>query len=619
MIGPFSGKRTGGGVSMRWRPANLRALAVTAGFAVVVVALFALAGLEKLGRGSGQPASAGSVLVSQGMPRADCTGLIAAVPPDDVPVLAALVAQYDSAGRTVEGKCVDVRILPKSAGEAADALGRGWDGKLDGPLPQVWLPGATSWVVLLRARASGKAASVLPDSSPSFAQSPFVVAMPRPMAEALGWPAKDIGFTDLVRIGVDPAGWGKVGHPEWGALRLGKTSPLISTSGLHALIAAYFAATGISADLTLANLTNPKVIAFVKGVELATVHYGDSTSTFLHNLQRADDAGTSLSYVSAVALEERQVLAYNAGNPTGDPSLAASHAAPKVQLAAIYPKEGTLISDNPFVVLNGTWVSPTQKSAAADLLSFLLAPEQQRYLQEAGYRDAQGRAGQRIAPVNGLLPDHPKAVIKPPPSSVLDKLQASWWQIRKPARVLVIVDVSGSMDDSVPGTGTTKLGLVKVALLATLDQIGDADQVGLWIFSDQHHEVVPIGRVGTQRARLKSAVGDMTAGGGTLLYSSVRAGLDFMKMQLDATSITAIVVLTDGADTNSPPAALHDLINAESSQPAEASVRVFTIAYGVDADRDVLRQIAEASQASSYDASNPALIRQVFIAVLSNF
>ena len=604
---------------MRWRPSNLRALAVTGGFAVALVTLLAATGPQR----AGTPfVASSSVLVGNGQPRAGCTGVVAAVPPDDVPVIATLVAQYDATNPTVGGRCVDVRLLPKSAGEASDDLARGWDQKVDGQLPQVWLPGATSWVLLVRAREPNPSASVLPDSSPSFAQSPFVVAMPRPMAEALGWPDKPLGFTDLVALGLDPAGWGKagIGHPEWGTLRLGKTNPLISTTGLHALIAAYFAATGISTgDLTLNNLNNPKAVAFVKGVELATVHYGVTTSTFLANLQRADDAGASLSYVSAVALEERQVLAYNSGNPTGDPALAGKHAAPKVPLAAIYPKEGTLISDNPFVVLNGAWVSQAQKDAASDLLKFLLAPAQQRTIQDAGYRDAQGMAGSQVKLSNGLMPRQPAPVIKPPPSSVLDKLQASWWQVRKPARVLVIVDVSGSMDDRVPGTGTTKLGLVKAALLPALDQIGDADQVGLWSFSDTFQEVVPVGTVGAQRARLKGAVGDLQPGGGTLLYGTIAAGLGQMKKLLSPSYITAVVVLTDGADNASGPNALENLTKTESSQPADASVRVFTIAYGVDANRDVLREIAEASQASSYDASNPALIRQVFVAVLSNF
>ena len=48
-------------------------------------------------------------------------------------------------------------------------------------------------------------------------------------------------------------------------------------------------------------------------------------------------------------------------------------------------------------------------------------------------------------------------------------------------------------------------------------------------------------------------------------------------------------------------------------------VRVFPIAYGSDADLDVLRQIAEATNAAAYDASDPASISKVFTAVVSNF
>jgi Ca-activated chloride channel family protein len=53
----------------------------------------------------------------------------------------------------------------------------------------------------------------------------------------------------------------------------------------------------------------------------------------------------------------------------------------------------------------------------------------------------------------------------------------------------------------------------------------------------------------------------------------------------------------------------------ESTTP----VRVFTIAYGDDADDQTLRQISQASSAATYNASNPATIEQVFTAVISNF
>jgi Ca-activated chloride channel family protein len=78
-------------------------------------------------------------------------------------------------------------------------------------------------------------------------------------------------------------------------------------------------------------------------------------------------------------------------------------------------------------------------------------------------------------------------------------------------------------------------------------------------------------------------------------------------------------VLTDGADTSSPPGSFDQLLKAEAAQPPNALVRVFTIAYGADADHQGLQQIADASQGTAYDASNPQLIQQVFNGVVSNF
>ena len=133
--------------------------------------------------------------------------------------------------------------------------------------------------------------NLVPDELPTIAYSPLVIAMPRPMAEALGWPDAELGWSDLFDLAQDPDGWGAYGHPDWGAFKLGKTNPNYSTSGLNSLVGTYFAATGLSSDLSLQKIEEPKVQEFVGGVESAVVHYGDISLTFLSNLQRADDQG----------------------------------------------------------------------------------------------------------------------------------------------------------------------------------------------------------------------------------------------------------------------------------------------------------------------------------------
>jgi len=253
-------------------------------------------------------------------------------------------------------------------------------------------------VALLRQRTTvaDKPDLVPAGELPSIAQTPLVLAMPKPMAEALGWPGKPIGWTDVLNLTKDPQGWAARGHAEWGRFRLGKTNPHYSTSGLNATIGAYFAATGRANDLTTSDVANPQVVSFVKGVESGVVHYGDTTLTFLSNLADADARGQGMSYVSAVAVEEKSVYDYNQGNPTGDPALVGKGRKPQVPLVAVYPKEGTLLSDNPYVVL--TSASDEQKAAAADFLAFVKDKPQQEKFSSFAFPGTTGWSAPRSAP-----------------------------------------------------------------------------------------------------------------------------------------------------------------------------------------------------------------------------
>ena len=119
--------------------------------------------------------------------------------------------------------------------------------------------------------------AIVPSTAKPFMLTPLVIAMPKPMAEALGYPQTPVGFGDLVALAKAPDGWASKGHPEWGAFKLGKTNPNFSTSGLSSTIAQYYAGTGKQSDLTLEDINRPDVDAFMRGVESSVVHYGDTT------------------------------------------------------------------------------------------------------------------------------------------------------------------------------------------------------------------------------------------------------------------------------------------------------------------------------------------------------
>ena len=219
------------------------------------------------------------------LPRS-CTSITVVSSSEKAALLEDIAAAYADQRRTVGSTCGAARVVAKSSGDAATDLAAGWDEKADGPRPDVWTPVTSSWLQIVHQRlANGDVPQLIPEQVGHVASGPLVIAMPRPMAEAMGWPQKQIGWRDLFDLAQDPHGWARYGHPEWGAFKLGKTNPNFSTSGLNALIGEYYAATGTSSDLTVDTIHEPRVVRFVQGVESSVVHYGDISITFLENLQ----------------------------------------------------------------------------------------------------------------------------------------------------------------------------------------------------------------------------------------------------------------------------------------------------------------------------------------------
>ena len=371
--------------------------------------------------------------------------------------------------------------------------------------------------------------------------------------------------------------------------------------------------------------------AFNRAVESSVVHYGDITMTFLANWFRNDARGTSLTYVSAVAVEEKSVIDYNRGDPDGVLDPGEQPRPPKVPLVAVYPKEGTLFSDNPLYVLDAPWVSAPQKAAARAFEAFVQRPENQRQVLRSGFRPGNPRVavGPPIDAANGVDPGQPQTTLGVPEPRVLVSLIERWGEQRKGARVLMALDVSGSMGDDA-GNGQTKLELAKTAATEALSQFKADDLVGLRVFSTDigpkehpdYLDLVPIGPVGTNREVLAGKIRNLIPTQGTPLYTVARDSYREMKASYDPARINAVLLLTDGRNedprNNDLEGTLREL-RAGSEGLSTTPVRLFTIAYGSGADVGVLKRMAEATNAAAYDASDPATIRKVFTAVVSNF
>ena len=570
--------------------------------------------------------------------RSECIQVDAAVSSEKIDLLGDLADDFNDSGAIVDGTCIDVEVQKVASGVAAERLADGWDTATDGPRPVIWSPASSAWGQILNQRLSTAGKPAMATDPVSFMNTPLVIAMPRPMAEALGWPDQPIGWSDILALSRSANGWADEGHPEWGRFRLGKTNPNYSTSGLHALIAQTYAATGKTAGLSSEDLQNPTVQQYGRDIESSVVHYGDITMTFLNNWFRADRRGTALNYASAVAVEEKSLIDYNAGNPDGELDQGEKPRPPRTPLVAIYPTEGTLYSDNPLFILDADWVSGPQRAAAQQFQKFVMEPKNQEKVLKFGFRPGNPdvAVGAPITADNGVDPNQPQTLLEVPSGAVMDELLGRWAEQRKGARVMLVIDVSGSMGDpadpSDPG-GPTKLDLAKEAVIDGLDSFKAEDLVGVRIFtsgidggSADFVDLAPVQAIGPNRERIKNQVDQLSPLNGTPLYTVTQRSYDQMLTGYDPALINAVILLTDGRNDDGNAADDRDqlqslLADVKNSNDGENSrpVRIFTIAYGGDTNPAELKRISEASNATAYTATDATTINDVFAAVVSNF
>jgi len=565
-----------------------------------------------------------------------CTTVQVTVSPEKLDLLTGLAAKFNGtkeAKKGAQGGCAFVKVRRLSSGDGATALADGWgDETTFGPKPTVWSPAGAAWGAVANQRLADKGQTAMAPRDPqSLMLTPLVIGMPKPMADALGYPTQPVGFGDLVTLSQNPAGWGAKGHPEWGPFKLGKTNPNFSTSGLNATTAQYYTAVKKTQGLTGEDVARADVADFNKKIEASVVHYGDTTLTFLNNLYRADQRGTSLTYVSAVAVEEKSIIDYNRGNPDGVLEQGEKPRPPRIPLVAVYPKDGTLFSDNPLYILDAPWVAPKQRAGAQAFSRFVLEPDNQKLALAAGFRPANPAVplGDPIIAANGVDPGQPATTLGVPDPAVLASIITRWGEQRKAAQVLVVIDVSGSMGEE-GGNGQTKLDLAKQAAVNALAQFGPNDLVGLRIFSTKlsptepsgYLDLVPIGPIGTNREQIAVKIRGLVPTQGTPLYTTAVASLDVVKKQYKPNLINAVVLLTDGQDDDRRADTLQATLtklSADSEGGSDKPVRLFTIGFGKDADQSTMRRLAEATSASYYDSSDPKAIDRVFTNVISNF
>jgi len=490
-----------------------------------------------------------------------------------------------TAPRTAAGSPIRIDARAMGSGEAQQAV-------LSGSFrPVVYSPASGAYVSLLNEawlREPGRTKPLSPQGEP-VVLSPVVIATWKPMAEALGWPGKLLGWSDILKVSTSPAGWGAFGHPEWGPFKLGHTHPEFSSSGLLSVLAEAYAGAKKTRGLDKADVGSPGVTKLMSQVEASVVHYGKSTGFFADKLV---DRGPG--YLSAAVLYENLVVESYA-KATGNPPL-----------VAIYPVEGTFWADHPYCILDGEWVTAEQRDAAGKFLAFLKSrPAQERAL-ALGFRpaDTQIPIGPPLDAAHGVDPKQPQTLLEVPDGATLLALVDTWRQNKRPADVTLVIDTSGSMRGR-------PMDEAKAGAKSFIDNLGPRDTVGLLFFDSQAYPVFGPYLLADGKEKLRQRIDGAFAKGGTALYDAVGRGYQDQqeRARKDPRRIHALVVMTDGRDENSRLLTLNQLREALGKDEEGTGVKVFTIAYGEGADPKVLAEIAEAGRGTTAAGSAQNIVQ----------
>ena len=467
--------------------------------------------------------------------------------------------------------------------------------------PTIFEPSVSHWLALANYQTGRDLFDLA--NSPATANAPVVMAIWESRLKAIqkANPGKEIGWQQLLNVLNAKNGWEDYGFAGRKTVYYGHTDPFISSTALSTLMAEFYASARYNANftgrrLTLKEVNDQKVQDGVRSIENLIKHYSARTTEFKEYIAQGPD------YLDFVALEENDLIYINQGK---------TQYKPPERLVALYPTEGTFWHEHPFAIPNTDWVTQEQRGAAKVFTDYVLSEPVQQAALANGFRPANPKVqlGYPIVPDLGVDPNQPKTVLDVPEPQVISSIQQSWSFVKKQADIWLMIDISGSMRDN------DKIGQARKAALAFLDKLEPQNRVGLVVFNSSVDTLVELDTLERNKAKLQEQINSLNADGGTALYDATST---ILKKFTDDTSksdrIRAVVILSDGQDTESKTATVHDIvtqINATHEDPNP--IIVIPVAYGNDADVGTLGSIARASttKVQSGDPNNIGSVLQI--------
>jgi Ca-activated chloride channel family protein len=175
---------------------------------------------------------------------------------------------------------------------------------------------------------------------------------------------------------------------------------------------------------------------------------------------------------------------------------------------------------------------------------------------------------------------------------------------RKPANLVFLVDVSGSMSSA------DKLGLAKRAMRILVNNLKDGDTVSMVTYAGNTRVVLePTGL--EHKAEIFSAIEDLNAGGSTAMGSGLELAYKLAGRGLKPKTVSRVIVLSDG-DANVGRTS-HSAILATIAGQVKEGVTLSTVGFGMGNYKDTLmEQLANKGNGNYYYIDSMNQARRVF-------
>lgn len=448
--------------------------------------------------------------------------------------------------------CPEVTVQAEESAATVAALAEG-----AAPAFDVWVPESSMWPARAQRQAevTGATTAELVVHDP-VATTPVVFAATESTAEAL----EGAGFASL-------AG---------GAVAAALPDPVAVGSSAAALLALQTALGGDARTFT----------GVVLGLDTGVVPTAAD----------ALDAAAAASEPTIAVTTEQAVELFNDG--AGE------------RLVALHPTDVQPVVSIPLVTLAD---ADEETLAAAEKLSTALA----------GDGDALAAHGLRDAAGHGAASGDADTAAEPTDGVNQAEALRTWEVLTAPSRMLSLNDVSGSMLQ--PATAEMRrIDLFEQAAVGAINAMSDESSLATWVFSSRRigaqdwQEIVPFGRLGDpvhKQRMIETALSlDSLVGGGTGLYDSVLAAVQYMRETYVPGEVNLVLLNTDGFNEDDEGLDLETLlVELEKLRDPANPVAVIAIGYGPDTDQAALERIAAATDGAAYQALRPTDIGTVLI------